>query len=423
MKNLKRFLMLILTVIFTCTVIEPAANATDNVELKATPVWISLSAEENSADLWTYEIDGGIYFKLRDIAAVLNETAKQFNIFFSESTHYVDLVPGESYVPVGGELTEPTECKSVTPSDCRFWVEGCLGAILAYNIDGNNYVKLSDLAASLGFNATCDTSRNSAVITDAFDAPPLTGAVIDNIGLSEAGNAYSLDSNGNVVLSYNNGQVNAVAPVKLMPGGRDFGTGMTIDEAGFYISAEKTAIAYGGTGDEPLYVITSEDMGKTWMKSEIIANSLVSGLSVGFITPNDGWLILSVFQGMGTQHNFVYRTYDGGKTWTQTGNPNNGNARVLTGAGFLDNETGFLCFRFETEELNISRTLDGGKTWEKLNISVPEGFEQYYSATPLSPVFNNGNGLLPVELQDENGNTVKIYFSSDDDGVTWTYTP
>lgn len=158
----------------------------------------------------------------------------------------------------------------------------------------------------LGFGTAYDIAKSGATITDSFNIPELNGQVIDNIGLLQRGqNAYSLDGDGIVTLSYNDSDYNAKTPLKLLPSGSDSNNGIGVDEAEFYISAEKTAIAYGGINNEPLYEITSEDMGKTW---------------------------------------------------TQSGNPDSSDARVVTRAGFPDNKTGFLCFRFETSQLNISTT-------------------------------------------------------------------
>lgn len=162
-------------------------------------------------------------------------------------------------------------------------------------------------------------------------------------------------------------------------------------------------------------------MGKTWTKSEIISYNEFSQAYIGFITKNNGWLVLCGMPAMGSECSYIYLTNDGGKTWTQIGNSNASDARVLTGAGFSDNKTGLLCFRFETSQLNICSTQDGGKTWAKLDISVPKGFEEYYSATPLSPVFNGSKGQLPIQLKNKNDQTKTIYFSSDDGGRSWTY--
>ena len=319
MKKHCRIICMITTLAIVYVFFKPiTAYAFENTSLNATAVKITLSTEGKNTDLWTYEIDGNIYVKLRDIAMLLSTTAKQFNVSYDESQ--VTLSKGESYTPVGNELLKPSGNATANPSSFSFLTNGCFDSILAYNVNGYNYVKLSDLAASLGFGVACDIAKSSAEITDSSNIPQLTGQVIDNINLSNKGNYYSLDAAGNVVLSYYNGSVKVTAPLQLLPSGSS-STGIGVDEAGFCISSEKTAIAYGGTNNEPLYVITSEDMGKTWAKSEIIANGGASKLYVGFITPNDGWLVLCSFTGMGSEYNFIYRTYDGGKTWSQAGNP------------------------------------------------------------------------------------------------------
>lgn len=247
---------------------------------------------------------------------------------------------------------------------------------------------------------------------------------IDNIALINAGNSYSTDEDGNVVLCYKNGETISKAPIVLQSDGSDYDLGQSVDEAGFYISKEKTAIAYGGIYGDAVYVLTSNDMGKTWEKSEIIARGVgTSQMYIGFITPDDGWLVLCSFHGMGHEDNFIYRTADGGKTWEQIGNPNDLYARMVTGAGFVNDRIGFLCFRFEFADFSpaICRTLDGGQTWEKLYMDLPEKFEQYYSKTPLSPVFNGADGVLPIELKNADGDCVTIYLTSTDYGKTWTY--
>ncbi|MDR1060042.1 MAG: hypothetical protein LBL83_02260 [Clostridiales bacterium] len=94
----------------------------------------------------------------------------------------------------------------------------------------------------------------------------------------------------------------------------------------------------------------------------------------GFVSESGGWFIGSTGVAMGHQENYVYLTHDGGKTWQETGNVNDEWPRVLTCGGFADDKAGFLCFRYDIENIGrIYHTADGGKTWEILDIPPLSG--------------------------------------------------
>lgn len=54
-----------------------------------------------------YAINGNNYFKLRDVAAMLNGTDTQFSVAYDGATNTITMVTGEAYTPVGGELAFP----------------------------------------------------------------------------------------------------------------------------------------------------------------------------------------------------------------------------------------------------------------------------------------------------------------------------
>ncbi|MPM25565.1 hypothetical protein SDC9_72061 [bioreactor metagenome] len=404
----------------------PAAADSGLSVAEAAPVPYLLTVDGKPTALTAYEIEGYPYFALRDLAMALNGTGKQFEVEWDSETGDVSLGLGVPYVPVGGELAVPAGSDAVPAeiSSTFFW--GC--SFCTYVIGDRHYVKLSDLAATLYFKASCDKQMHKAEIDTSKDTiclPVSEGraAPIDNLANKDAPYSFSIDSDGRVVLSYPAaGHVETVlAPVTLGPEYADRDT-----YPGVYLSKEKTAVAYGGIGLEPLYVTCSDDMGKTWSTPVMLENSVgVSSLYIGFSTPDDGYLVVGNFHGMGYEDHFVYLTCDGGKTWVQTGNPNGLYARVLTGASFANDQIGFLCYRFETADFSpaICRTTDGGLTYEKLSLKLPPEFDAYISKTPLSPVFTGAHGLLPVvcRMNDAAGTTVTVYFSSKDFGRTWSY--
>ncbi|MBW4084988.1 M56 family metallopeptidase [Paenibacillus sp. S150] len=245
----------------------------------------------------------------------------------------------------------------------------------------------------------------------------------EQVAVNDTGNSYSINQEGNVSISYQNGAIIAKTPLKLDTTGTVLGMGRT--DTGFFISGDKTAIVYGfADGNEsPLHVLVSDDRGETWNDYTIEGAKGYDAKFIGFTNKQDGWIVAGGSAGVGHSLNYVYQTSDGGKTWQELGNPNDLYAEHMTGAGFANKEIGFLGFRYyEDSGPVIYWTKDKGETWEKLVVSLPETFDEYQK-TPLSPIFNGKEGLFPILLRhrDNENLTGTIYLSSKDSGLTWTY--
>lgn len=152
MKKAHKFISLIMMISIIASLLASMAYADKTNSVKAKPVQITLSVGGHDAALWTYEIDGGVYFKLRDIAKIFALTDEKFDISLDGSQ--ITLVPGEDYSPNGMELCSLSGEAEAYPSYFSFYSNGFPAAILAYNVDGSNFVKLTDIAASLGFGAS-----------------------------------------------------------------------------------------------------------------------------------------------------------------------------------------------------------------------------------------------------------------------------
>jgi hypothetical protein len=143
----------------------------------------------------------------------------------------------------------------------------------------------------------------------------------------------------------------------------------------------------------------------------------------GFTSGVEGWFVGSTEVALGMQHSYVFLTHDGGKTWAETGNVNDIWPNVLTCAIFVDDKTGFLCFRYTDNTGPLYRTENGGKTWERYEI-------------PAVTEFLNGHGIGEVRAirvtkendlemtyfasPEGNVNTGCLYTSiSTDSGKTW----
>ncbi len=141
------------------------AQSTQKISLNGTPV-----------DIQGYTLKAGnggdvTYVKLRDIAALLDGTAAQFNVDWRSGAIYVDA--GTAYTSKNG-----TELKAITRADESYkWntapvlfsgetkaLEGIVITDAAGG--GHTFFKLRDLGAAVGFNVGWDADRGIYIETD-----------------------------------------------------------------------------------------------------------------------------------------------------------------------------------------------------------------------------------------------------------------
>ena len=112
-----------------------------------------------------YNIDGNNFFKLRDIAYVLNATASQFSVEYNSEKHLIEVEKNKSYTQVGGELVVGTDkSKTAVPSSQKLSINNEEKSLTAYNIGGNNFFKLRELGTALEFNVNFNKDTNSVII-------------------------------------------------------------------------------------------------------------------------------------------------------------------------------------------------------------------------------------------------------------------
>ena len=106
-----------------------------------------------------YNIDDNNYFKLRDIAKILDGTIKTFDIKYDEATNSIDMLSFYDYTSVGGELTpgDGTE-RTAFSSSAFLTLDGVPIKATCYNIEGNNYFKLRDITDALDCRVEWDES-------------------------------------------------------------------------------------------------------------------------------------------------------------------------------------------------------------------------------------------------------------------------
>lgn len=113
-----------------------------------------------------YFLAGYNYYKLRDIAFLLRGTGSAFNVTWDNETKAVNLFDKQEYVVVGGELTSSSvEIRYVLPSTATVLLNGKKIKLTGYCINANNYYRIADIAAAVGFPVSYDNDTQTVHIT------------------------------------------------------------------------------------------------------------------------------------------------------------------------------------------------------------------------------------------------------------------
>ncbi len=131
----------------------------------ANPTNDKLEVNGAAQDPTVYKIGGSNYFKIRDVAAVLNGTEKQFAVGYSGGK--VTVTSGQPYEATGKELAgAPAAAKEASPSNDAIVIDGMETSLTVYKIGGSNYFKLRDLGKALNFYVGWEAGRGVFIETD-----------------------------------------------------------------------------------------------------------------------------------------------------------------------------------------------------------------------------------------------------------------
>lgn len=112
-----------------------------------------------------FNIEDNNYFKLRDLAFSLCDTEKKFEVSWDGENNRINLIPGEDYTTVGGEMAEGSAEEALAiPTTSTIFIDDTQVEFTAYNINGNNYFKLRDIAQAFNFGVKWDGDLNSISI-------------------------------------------------------------------------------------------------------------------------------------------------------------------------------------------------------------------------------------------------------------------
>lgn len=146
-----------------CTPVYVKETPTEKATAIPTTSKIMVNGEIVSFD--AYNIGGNNYFKLRDVANVINGTTKQFNVTWDNDVRAINMISNESYVAVGGEMTAGDGvAKNAVLTDSPIYLDGEQVVLTAYNINGNNYFKLRDLGQLFDFDVSWDNGSKTIIV-------------------------------------------------------------------------------------------------------------------------------------------------------------------------------------------------------------------------------------------------------------------
>lgn len=197
-------------------------------------------------------------------------------------------------------------------------------------------------------------------------------------------------------------------------------------------TASIASIATPRPGGASTQVLHSADGGQTWQQATI---QMPFPRQISFVDAQHGWLLAAVRPLDGAAEPVsVFRTADGGKTWSNVSTALFSDATPpgrlpyggqKTGMRFLDSSTGWITGTVPLANLAwLYITHDGGSTWQQQVLLMPTGVPSA-RLTVLAPTFSSiTDGILPVIFSDVTTDIAiaMAIYTTHDGGKTWRST-
>lgn len=135
--------------------------------LTAVPSDAKVTVNGASVEVSGYNINYNNYYKIRDIAMVLRTTPSRFDVTWDAQKNAINIQTGTKYTIIGGELSQDpvTGNLSIEENQLPILLNGLETELEAYNINGNNYFKIRDLADAAGFDINWNEETQTVEIS------------------------------------------------------------------------------------------------------------------------------------------------------------------------------------------------------------------------------------------------------------------
>jgi photosystem II stability/assembly factor-like uncharacterized protein len=194
------------------------------------------------------------------------------------------------------------------------------------------------------------------------------------------------------------------------------------------ISAPSANVLWVVTDDARLF--RSADQGDNWEERTMLAHPPIGRGSVSFANDEEGWFLNGFVPGTQCQQQAfeLWHTTDGAATWALVTRVSPGPGAIGISFGqckgalsFADPLRGVLPAMDTTTPPTIYRTSDGGQSWTGQRIPDPPGFTTSGGGNALQPgrASWSGSTLLFDALTYVEGKPNRHVFRSNDSGKTW----
>jgi photosystem II stability/assembly factor-like uncharacterized protein len=170
------------------------------------------------------------------------------------------------------------------------------------------------------------------------------------------------------------------------------------------------------------------DGGASWTSNTVP----FSGGDLQFLDTSTGRILADRGAGAGSNAVELYQTSDGGVTWTSVfhNDPSQSGSSdslplggIKSGMTFIDADTGWVTGSRPMEgDIYLYVTHDGGRSWVFQAISIPADLANCQFNT-YPPIFFGEDGFLPIYINFYSGPVEQVFYITHDGGASWAADP